>query len=281
MACRCSHAAPANISPAPRSSPGAALTASLKERGTRAVQDNNGNWLLAPQARPYTEQERQDAQQAVAAINPRLIRAGVRPAVPLSDTPTTGMVWGRSIASTFGYEVTFIQENRDFDGVAIGGRAYVSPNLQYPKVAVIGHEVLHTLKQTDPQAYQALAEQIRPYLGLFSTNDATPLNHHAAPMRDCALKALNINPPMHRPFAAVAVTHIVRARGLQFIPSLLTLVHLHRTTIRLAAKKDLRGFQISLFSSLSLRASRRGKTCQEQMIVAKPNHIAPFPALLP
>ena len=35
------------------------------------------------------------------------------------------------------------------------------------------------------------------YPGLFSTNDATSFNHHAAPMRDGSLKALNIDDPMH------------------------------------------------------------------------------------
>lgn len=141
-----------------------AVMASLKEPGTRAVQDDNGNWLLALRERPYTEQEKADAQQRVAALNRALLRYSVAPAEVLLDAPTPAMAWGRSVARTLGFEVTFIRNNRDFNGVAIGGRSFVGPSTEHPEIGLIGHELLHALKQTDPQAYQALAEQIRPYL---------------------------------------------------------------------------------------------------------------------
>jgi GNAT superfamily N-acetyltransferase len=138
--------------------------ATLKNRGTTAVSDDNGGWLLAPVARPYTEQERQDAQRRVDVLNAALVRWGVQPAVPLSDAPTGAMARGRSLARTFGIDVTFIEENRDFDGVASTGQAFVSRNTKHPEIGIIGHEVLHVFKQTNPQGYQGLADQIRGYL---------------------------------------------------------------------------------------------------------------------
>ena len=132
-----------------------ANTASLKEPGTIAVQNDNGGWLLAPRVRAYSEKELENATNAITDINPLLARAGVAPAQVLSDTPSAELACGRSIGRTLGYEVIFIKENPDFDGVAIGGKAFVSPNEEHPEVAVIAHEVLHVLKQSDKATVKA------------------------------------------------------------------------------------------------------------------------------
>ena len=138
--------------------------ASLKERGTIAVQADNGGWLLTPRTRAYNEQEIQDAQAKVDALNPALERAGVAPAQVLRDAPTGPMVYGSRIARMLGYDVTFIERNKDFDGVSLGGQAFVSPSTKHPEIGLIGHEVMHSFKRTDPAQYEALAEQIRHYL---------------------------------------------------------------------------------------------------------------------
>nr|HRL98918.1 hypothetical protein [Acidovorax sp.] len=140
-------------------------TLAAAKHGASAVQADNGGWLLAPKAQAYTAQELQDAQQRIDKLNRALKKYNnVTPAAVLSDAPTPAMAWGRSIARTLGYNVTFIQPNPDFHGVAVGGDAFVSASADHPEIGLIGHEVLHSFKQSSPDIYQALAERIRPYL---------------------------------------------------------------------------------------------------------------------
>lgn len=140
-------------------------TLAAAKHGANAVQADNGGWLLAPKAQAYTAQELQDAQQRIDKLNRALKKHNnVTPAAVLSDAPTPAMAWGRSIARTLGYNVTFIQPNPDFHGVAVGGDAFVSASADHPEIGLIGHEVLHSFKQSSPDIYQALAERIRPYL---------------------------------------------------------------------------------------------------------------------
>lgn len=136
-----------------------------RKQAANVVQADNGQWLLAPKAEPYTAQEARDAQQRIDKLNRALKKHNnVTPAAVLSDAPTPAMAWGRSIARTLGYNVTFIQPNPDFHGVAVGGDAFVSASADHPAIGLIGHEVLHSFKQSSPDIYQALAERIRPYL---------------------------------------------------------------------------------------------------------------------
>ena len=136
-----------------------------RKQAANVVQADNGQWLLAPKAEPYTAQEARDAQQRIDKLNRSLGKySNVAPAAVLSDAPTPAMAWGRSIARTLGYNVTFIRPNPDFHGVAVGGDAFVSASAEHPEIGLIGHEVLHSFKQSDPDTYEALAERIRPYL---------------------------------------------------------------------------------------------------------------------
>ena len=136
-----------------------------RKQAANVVQADNGQWLLAPKAEPYTAQEARDAQQRIDKLNRALGKySNVAPAAVLSDAPTAAMAWGRSVARTIGYDVTFIQPNPDFHGVAVGGDAFVSASAEHPEIGLIGHEVLHSFKQSDPDTYEALAERIRPHL---------------------------------------------------------------------------------------------------------------------
>ena len=141
----------------------AAIVAGKKEDAT-AIQDDNGTWLLAPRAESYTEQERRDAQQRIDRLNPALDRANAERAQVLRDTPSGSMVIGSRIARLFGYGVTFIEQNKDFEGVSLGGQAFVSPSTQHAEIGLIGHEVYHSFKRLNPKLAEALAQQIRPYL---------------------------------------------------------------------------------------------------------------------
>ncbi len=55
----------------------------------------------------------------------------------MRDTPTGSMVAGSRIARILGYEVSFIESHKDFDGVAYEGIAAVSPSEKYPEVGLI------------------------------------------------------------------------------------------------------------------------------------------------
>jgi hypothetical protein len=123
---------------------------------------NSGRqWQLAPRIRADNEQERQNAQQKVDALNPALDQAGVAGAQVLRDAPSGSMLTGSRIAKVFGFEVTFIEKTPDFDGVSLGGQGFISPSAKHPEIGLIGREVMHSLKSADRKAYNALAEQIR------------------------------------------------------------------------------------------------------------------------
>ena len=112
-------------------------TLAAAKHGASAVQADNGGWLLAPKAQAYTAQELQDAQQRIDKLNRALKKHNnVTPAAVLSDAPTPAMAWGRSIARTLGYNVTFIQPNPDFHGVAVGGEAFVSASAEHPEIGL-------------------------------------------------------------------------------------------------------------------------------------------------
>ncbi len=78
----------------------------------------------------------------------------------LHDAPTVPMGRGRSLARMLGFDVAFIESHKDFDGVSYEGIAAVSPSEKYPEVGIIGHEVLHSLKKTNPGVVQKVT-----YLG--------------------------------------------------------------------------------------------------------------------
>ena len=116
--------------------------ASFKERGTMAVSDDNGGRMLAPRVRAYNAQELQDAGQKLTTLNAALDRGRYAPATPLSDAPTGSMVGERSLARMFGFNVTFIQPHKGFDGVAFGGQPCVSASTKHPEIGLIGHEAV-------------------------------------------------------------------------------------------------------------------------------------------
>jgi hypothetical protein len=68
-------------------------------------------------------------------------------------------------------------------------------------------------------------------------------------MRHGSLKALNINDPMHRQFASVAIAHVVVSRDLQIIPVLLALVYLYWAGIRFVAQQLHCRFRICHFAA--------------------------------
>lgn len=59
------------------------------------------------------------------------------------------MLLGSRIANVLGFQVTFIEENRNFDGVSLGGEAFVSSSTEHSEVGLIGHEVSHSFEKTD------------------------------------------------------------------------------------------------------------------------------------
>ena len=140
-----------------------ALQAASKE-GASVVSDSNGGWLLTSKATAYTSKERFNAQGKINKLNLALAREGMSGAKVLRDAPTGSMVAGSRIARILGYEVTFIEPHKDFEGVSLGGQAFVSTNTRNPELGLIGHEVLHSLKRLEPDAYNGLAGQIRGYL---------------------------------------------------------------------------------------------------------------------
>ena len=112
-------------------------TIDAKKQAANLVQADNDQWLLAPKAEPYTAQEASDAQQRIDKLNRALGKYNnVAPAAVLSDAPTATMAWGRSVARTLGYDVTFIQPNPDFHGVAVGGEAFVSASAEHPEIGL-------------------------------------------------------------------------------------------------------------------------------------------------
>lgn len=155
---------PLFVRPDPFATKQEATMASLKERGTMAVSDGNGGWLLAPTVRAYNAKELQDAQEKVDKLTIPLANAGMAGAKVLRDNPTVSMLAGRRIARALGFDVTFIAPHKGFDGTSYGGQAFVSPSTEHPEIGLIGHEVFHSFKKTDPAAYEALADLIDPYL---------------------------------------------------------------------------------------------------------------------
>ena len=112
-------------------------TIDAKKQAANVVQADNDQWLLAPKAEPYTAQEASDAQQRIDKLNRVLGKySNVAPAAVLSDAPTAAMAWGRSVARTLGYNVTFIRPNPDFHGVAVGGEAFVSASAGHPEIGL-------------------------------------------------------------------------------------------------------------------------------------------------
>ena len=112
-------------------------TIDAKKQAANVVQADNDQWLLAPKAEPYTAQEASDAQQRIDKLNRALGKYNnVAPAAVLSDAPTATMAWGRSVARTLGYNVTFIRPNPDFHGVAVGGEAFVSASAEHPEIGL-------------------------------------------------------------------------------------------------------------------------------------------------
>ena len=112
-------------------------TIDAKKQAANLVQADNDQWLLAPKAEPYTAQEASDAQQRIDKLNRVLGKySNVAPAAVLSDAPTATIAWGRSVARTLGYNVTFIQPNPDFHGVAVGGEAFVSASAEHPEIGL-------------------------------------------------------------------------------------------------------------------------------------------------
>ena len=112
-------------------------TIDAKKQAANLVQADNDQWLLAPKAEPYTAQEASDAQQRIDKLNRALGKYNnVAPAAVLSDAPTATMAWGRSVARTLGYNVTFIRPNPDFHGVAVGGEAFVSASAEHPEIGL-------------------------------------------------------------------------------------------------------------------------------------------------
>ena len=113
-------------------------TIDAKKQAANLVQADNDKWLVARKAEPYTAQEASDAQQRIDKLNRVLGKySNVAPAAVLSDAPTAAIAWGRSVARTLGYDVTFIQATPDFHGVAVGGEAFVCASAEHPEIGLI------------------------------------------------------------------------------------------------------------------------------------------------
>lgn len=113
---------------------------------------------------PLSERERLEAQRDVARLNRALSAAGHESVRALYTAPTPQHQLARSLAAVFGVRVQFVSGNPAFEGVATGGVAYLKEGMRRPELAIAGHEVFHTLEQSNPEMAESLLEHVRGYL---------------------------------------------------------------------------------------------------------------------
>jgi hypothetical protein len=124
----------------------------------------DGGFLFDPKPQPMTEAEQKQARADVEALNKALKAAGEGEVSPLFEAPTANHALAKAIAKVFGTEVRFVSDNPVFEGVAYRGVAYLKAGMRRPELAIAGHEVFHTLEQSNPKLAESLLEHVRSYL---------------------------------------------------------------------------------------------------------------------
>jgi hypothetical protein len=136
-----------------------------------------------PVASPSRAQE--DALAALrVALEGDARRAGLNPAaisgLRMSGAPFSARPIVAALKKSFGLEVVFVDgvgnlpSKLDFDGLHVKGerRIYVAADSTKPFHAVIGHEFLHWLENTAPDAYEAFKDAVAPVLRARAANTA-------------------------------------------------------------------------------------------------------------
>lgn len=128
------------------------------------AEEKEGGWALKAAPRELTERERFDSMKEVKHLNTALEGAGMKPVSALKAIPGADHALAAEVGKLFGTKVVFVSESPQFQGVAHQGAAFVTAATKHPVLAVTGHEVLHSLEQSNPELAGRLKEQIRQYL---------------------------------------------------------------------------------------------------------------------
>ena len=126
--------------------------------------ESEDGWRFQPVPQELTDREKLDAQRDVIKLNSALIASGMDQVKAVYKAPTKEHQLAKSIAQVFGVQVRFVTHNGKFDGVAHKGVAYLSERMGRPELAIAGHEVYHTLEQSNPELAEKLLNHIRSYL---------------------------------------------------------------------------------------------------------------------
>jgi hypothetical protein len=129
-----------------------------------AVKEVNGGFVFDPAPVPMTDADQKRAQSDVDALNKALATSGMPAVEPLFIAPSKEHALAAAVAKAFGTEVRFVSSNPEFDGVAHNGIAYLKRDMSRPELAIAGHEVFHTLEQSNPDLADKLLTHIREYL---------------------------------------------------------------------------------------------------------------------
>lgn len=125
----------------------------------------DGGFLLQPRIAAPTAFQKKADDDSVARLNSALAREGVQVAAVHDVTPTQSVV--RSIVNkAFGAKLVYVDDNKVFDGVAHGGKVFLSNALTDGQalINVAFHEVGHVLQQKDRATADALAQFVMGYV---------------------------------------------------------------------------------------------------------------------
>lgn len=128
------------------------------------VEDGQGGFVLAPASRKLTLEEKRNDARRISKLNDALSRAGAPKVGPVFDPANPTFAIAKWIGRIFGVNVTVVSANPFFDGVELGRDVYLAEDNQNPVIAVVGHEVTHTLEKSDPALHQQMKDQIAQYL---------------------------------------------------------------------------------------------------------------------
>ncbi|HJV76545.1 MAG TPA: PLxRFG domain-containing protein, partial [Noviherbaspirillum sp.] len=121
-------------------------------------------FVFDPEPTPMTAVEQKQAQANVDTLNRVLQKDGL-PAVQLvTEAPSKNHALAQKIARVFGTKLHFVSGPATFEGVAYRGVAYLKDSMKRPELAIAGHEVMHTLEQTNPELAAKLRTQMQGYL---------------------------------------------------------------------------------------------------------------------
>jgi hypothetical protein len=133
----------------------------------------NGTWELTPQAKELRAQLREErTQQAIAqkgqpsdqALIDRVNKAGGYDFQAAGVPGTADASAGQAIAKSFGKRIVWFSSERPIHGASYGGNLYVNVNSSRPHLTVIGHELLHSLRESNEDIYQGLLKRLVPVM---------------------------------------------------------------------------------------------------------------------